>query len=164
MGWHDSHPIVRVNWYDAMEYCEWLSQKLNRNVTLPTEAQWEYAARGGKLSKGYMYSGTESSDYSYDDYGSNTVTHGSSNELGLFGMSGSVWEWCSDWYQKDYYEISPLENPKGPNSGKYKVIRGGGASAIHAKNAYGYSRVSARGKDDPILSRTRFGGFRVVSN
>lgn len=119
-----NHPVIHVSWNDADAYCKW------KGVRLPTEAEWEYAARGGQQSKGYKYSGSNSIDEVawYKD-NSNDQTHavGSKkpNELGIYDMTGNVWEWCSDRYAQDYYSKSPERNPGGPVSGQYRILRGG---------------------------------------
>jgi len=141
-------PIVGVSWYDAIDYCNWLSlkenltpcyQKNGREVQwersangyrLPTEAEWEFAARGGKLSKNSTFSGSEDPNLiGWYSENSESSPHKSgtkqSNEIGIFDMSGNVWEWCWDWYSETYYRISPQNNPLGPTSGSTKVLRGG---------------------------------------
>ena len=158
-GWTDSHPIVNVNYSDAMGYCDWLAEKMDADYRLPTEAEWEYAARGGKLSKGTKYSGGRSIDNAgwYDDNaGGKTQTVGRKNPnvLGIYDMSGNVWEWCKDWH--DNYSAAAQANPKGATSGSNRVIRGGSWYSSAA-----YCRVAYRGNDDPA-DRLDISGFRVV--
>ena len=161
-GWNSSDPIVKVNWNDAINYCDWLSEKLDKNITLPTEAQWEFAARGGNQSKGYKYAGGRSMATAgwYNDNSNSkaqTVATKKANELGLYDMSGNVWEWCLDWYKNDYYNSSPSKNPKNTAREDYRVRRGGG----WVNDASG-CRVAARGNDKPGTG-SRINGFRVVS-
>lgn len=123
-----NHPITGVSWHDAVAYCEWLSQKTGKNYRLPTEAEWEYAARGGQLSKGFEYVGSDDLDeVSWHRDNSNNQIHPVGlkvpNELGLYDMSGNAWEWCNDWYAK--YPTTPQTNPQGPESGHCRVFRGG---------------------------------------
>jgi len=125
-----NHPVIHVSWNDATEYCRWLSRKTSKSYRLPTDAEWEYAARGGNQSRGYMYSGSNTlGDVAWFFDNSDSKTHPvgkkQSNELGIYDMSGNVWEWCSDWYGSDYYSSSPSNNPKGPVEGSYRVLRGG---------------------------------------
>lgn len=144
----DSLPVERVNWYDAIAFCNALSESegltpaysgsddsISCDFTadgyrLPTEAEWEYAARGGAKSRRYEYSGSNSAGNAawYSD-NSDRKTHeaGSkaANELGLFDMSGNVREWCWDWYSGSYYATSPSTDPTGPVEGAYRVLRGG---------------------------------------
>ena len=149
----DDCPVEKVSWHDAVAYANKVGKRL------PTEAEWEYAARGGNKSKGYKYSGSNGIDaVGWYDRNSNSKTHPVAqkqpNELGLYDMSGNVWEWCSDWYGS--YSSSPQNNPQGPNSGEYRVRRGGswyGSGSI--------CRVALRYRDSPD---DRYGnlGFRLV--
>ncbi|MCF8244561.1 MAG: SUMF1/EgtB/PvdO family nonheme iron enzyme [Saprospiraceae bacterium] len=130
---YEKYPVVNVTWYGAVAYTEWLSQKTGKNFRLPTEAEWEYAARGGSQSKDTKYSGSNNLDevawYS-ENSGNRTHSVGQKrgNELGAFDMSGNVWEWCGDWYDENYYQNfvkGSTNNPKGPASGVRRVLRGG---------------------------------------
>lgn len=126
-GLQDNHPVVGISWHDAASYCVWLSEKTKQPYRLPTEAEWEYASKGGK-SNVYIYSGSNE----WEEVGwrgetsTKPVAQKKPNELGIYDMSGNVWEWCSDWYNAEYYAISPSSNPKGPTTGSDKVLRGGG--------------------------------------
>ncbi len=131
----DNHPVIYVSWNDADAYCEWLSRKTGLKYRLPTEAEWEYAAGNGTINR-TKWAGTSDEgrlrEYArYRGDGIGTVPVGSlrPNALGLYDMSGNVWEWCSDWYDKDYYKNSPSVNPTGPPSGFSRVIRGGSWSS-----------------------------------
>ena len=121
-------PVEQVSWNDCQEFIERLNALTGKNFRLPTEAEWEYAARGGNKSKGYIYSGSNDVDV-VAWYGNNTgsgtheVKGKLPNELGLYDMSGNVWEWCSDWYGS--YSEESVTNPQGPSSGSYRVLRGG---------------------------------------
>jgi formylglycine-generating enzyme required for sulfatase activity len=125
----DNHPVVFVSWNDANEYCQWLSQKTGKKVRLPTEAEWEYAARSsGKKTR---YAGT-SADYLLEEYawtgrsaegGTHEVGQKKPNDLGLFDMSGNAGEWCRDWYLR--YDSTEKDDPAGPPTGRSRVMRGG---------------------------------------
>jgi formylglycine-generating enzyme required for sulfatase activity len=124
------YPVRNVSWEKATLFCKKLSELTGKRYVLPTEAQWEYAARGGKKSKGYKYSGSNTIDNIawYWDNSRNTphgVKQKHPNELGLYDMSGNVYEWCSDWYRYGYPSNSQT-NPTGPSSGSERVLRGGG--------------------------------------
>ena len=127
----DDHPITFVNWYDATAYIEWLAKKTGLPYRLPTEAEWEFAARGGNHTRGLPFSGGENINdvgwYSQNSLGAmhHPVGQLKANELGLHDMTGNVWEWCQDWYNSKFYSVSPTRNPVGPSVGKVKVGRGG---------------------------------------
>jgi len=165
----DNCPVERVSWDDVQEFLKKLNVKTGKNHRLPTEAEWEYASRGGNQSKGYTYSGSntidnvawygENSYYlgsEHKNYGTNPVGQKSSNELGIYDMSGNVWEWCSDWYGSDYYKNSSSNNPQGASSGTYRVLRGGAWGSEPA-----YCRIAYRRNDTPAYRITDI-GFRVV--
>ncbi|MEO6916337.1 MAG: bifunctional serine/threonine-protein kinase/formylglycine-generating enzyme family protein [Chitinophagaceae bacterium] len=123
-------PVVHVSWWDANKYCEWLSLKNSRHYRLPTEAEWEFAAKGGIKTAGSFYSGSKVlEDVAWYSKNSNNKIHEvggkQPNELGLYDMSGNVMEWCKDWYGDDYFKDSPVTDPSGPDSGTERVARGG---------------------------------------
>ena len=155
----DNRPVERVSWHDAQEFCKKLSELTGKRYVLPTEAQWEYAARGGNKSKGYKYSGSNNVNEvaKYDSSGGHSnVKSKKPNELGIYDMSGNVWEWCSDWYRSSSYSSSSQTNPQGPSSGSYRVSRGG--SWCHIAS---YCRVALRNFNNPSYSDYAC-GFRVV--
>ncbi len=128
-GWNDNHPIVNINYYDAIDYCKWLTDELKIKYRLPTEAEWEYAARGGNKSKGTIYAGSndlsEVGWYNENSSGqANVIEYKTPNELGIYDMSGNVFEWCNDWFEI-YKSNSNATNPTGPSTGTDRVIRGG---------------------------------------
>jgi formylglycine-generating enzyme len=171
--------VFMVSWLDAVEYCNWLSakEKLSKcylikgdNVTyldtangyrLPTEAEWEFAARGGNKSKGYLFAGSADINavgWYKDNSGGKAkpVALKAPNELGIFDMTGNVWEWVWDVYDGGYYKTSPADNPKGPDAGPYRVMRGGAwyNDADHAK-------VFSRQDHYPTFRQNSV-GFRVA--
>ena len=154
----DNRPVESVSWDDAMEFCKKLSELTGKKYTLPTEAQWEYAARGGNKSKGYTYSGSNNiEDVAW--YWDNSSSHHAvktkqPNELGIYDMSGNVWEWCLDWYGD--YSSSSQKNPTGPMSGSRRVLRGGGWNYRAS-----YCRVADRYYFTPSYRGSGY-GFRVV--
>ncbi len=155
----DDYPKYYVNWEEAQEFCKKLSQLTGKTYVLPTEAQWEYAARGGVKSRGYKYSGSNTiGNVAWYIYNSSSSTHPVAtkqpNELGLYDMSGNVWEWCSDWY--GYYSSESQSNPTGPSTGSSRVLRGG--SWLDDAS---YCRVSYRRSNYPS-DRSGNCGFRVV--
>lgn len=130
-------PVENVSWDDCQNFIRKLNEKTGKSFRLPTEAEWEYAARGGNRSRGYKYSGSNNTGdvawYTvncYDkgssspDYGTHQVATKRANELGIYDMSGNVWEWCSDWYGG--YSSASQTNPQGSSSGSSRVFRGGG--------------------------------------
>ncbi|MEJ7736647.1 MAG: SUMF1/EgtB/PvdO family nonheme iron enzyme [Chitinophagaceae bacterium] len=156
-------PVVHVSWTDANAYCKWLSEKTNESYRLLTEAEWEFAARGGNNSKQYSFSGSDTLNqvawYQKNSDGSiHPIGTKKPNELGIYDMSGNALEWCNDWYDKEYYKNSPPENPKGPGSparDSVKVLRGG-AWAYEGKLSRNVHRTKL--KADVIGGST---GFRV---
>ena len=168
-GEGDNYPMYYVSWEEAIAFCEKLSELTGKTYRLPTEAEWEYAARGGQQADGTKYAGGNTIadvawyyDNSYalgeghSDFGTHPVGQKQPNGLGLYDMSGNVWEWCSDWYDSDYYSGSSAVNPQGPSSGSGRVCRGGSWS-----NSAQYCRVSYRDGGTPG-SRSGNLGFRVV--
>jgi len=158
-GWgRGNRPVIYVSWEDAVAFCKWLSRKIGKNIHLPTEAQWEYAARGGNKSKGSKYSGSndiESVAWYTKNSGAKThpVGQKNPNELGIYDMSGNVSEWCSDRYGDNYYSNSPRNNPAGPSSGIFRVYRGG-SLAGHCWSTIRYGTFPS--------SRYYFMGFRLA--
>ena len=154
-----NYPMYYVSWHEAQKFCGILSEITGKTYMLPTEAQWEYAARGGNKSKGYKYSGSPYVETvawcSSNSGGSHHPVKGKkANELGLYDMSGSVFEWCYDWYGA--YSSSSQSNPTGASSGQYRVLRGGGWSH-GASNC----RISNRVNCTPTYRYINC-GFRVV--
>ncbi len=157
-GVGDNHPVYYVSWEEAQMFCRELSALTGKTYLLPTEAQWEYAARGGKNSRKYKYSGSYAIDavaWYTSNSGSSThpVKQKRANELGLYDMSGNVWEWCSDWYGT--YSSSMQNNPTGASSGQFRVLRGG-SWIFDAQDC----RVSYRVNISPSFRGSY--GFRVV--
>ena len=167
-GQGSTYPMYYISWNDCQEFIKKLNQLTGINFRLPTEAEWEYAARGGNKSRGYKYSGSNTigevawyRDNAYDgvgknspDYGTHPVGTKSPNELGLYDMSGNVWEWCSDWYGE--YSSSSQTNPTGPTSGFYRVLRG-----CSWNNSARNCRVSTRTNDYPGIGDSN-SGFRLA--
>lgn len=149
---NSQRPVENLSWEDCQTFIRTLNALTGKNFRLPTEAEWEYAARGGNKSRGYKYSGSNTlTDVAWYDNNASGTTHPvkqkRSNELGLYDMSGNVWEWCQDWYGRNYYSQSPSYNPTGPGSGWNRVLRGGSwfndafddAWSCRVANRYGIS-------------------------
>ncbi len=173
-NWQDipDHPVVQVSWNDAQAYCKWSRR------SLPTEAQWEYAARGlvpgqryawgnelvpGAVHQCNIWQGSFPGSNTLEDgyLGTSPVGTYPPNPLGLFDMAGNVWEWCQDWFLPKYYLNSPVSDPQGPTIGKGRVMRGG-SHLCHTSYCNRY-RVSARSSNtaDSASSNT---GFRTVGS
>ncbi|HOI72552.1 MAG TPA: SUMF1/EgtB/PvdO family nonheme iron enzyme [Syntrophales bacterium] len=174
----DDHPVACVSWNDAQAFAGWLSRKEGRSYRLPTEAEWEYAARGGTSSRNYWGAGKDDActyanvaDRTPLGQGRNwTIKHECSdghafaspvgqfrpNAFGLYDMMGNVWEWCADWYGDKYYGESGRSNPGGPASGQYRVARGGSWGTKPA-----FLRASDRDRNGPV-KRNNYYGFRLL--
>jgi formylglycine-generating enzyme required for sulfatase activity len=157
----DNHPVERVSWEDAQEYVKKLNELTGRHYRLPTEAEWEYAARGGEKSMGYKFAGSnELKNVAWESENAKGSTQPvgqkKPNELGIYDMCGNVWEWCYDWFDEKYYSKSPAQDPQGPDTGDNKVIRGGSWINFPA-----YYQVSDRYYNHPSEKRIWL-GFRVV--
>lgn len=157
---HPRQPVVSVSWFEALKYCEWLTATSSRQFRLPTEAEWERAARGGV--EGKLFAWGDDLPQSRPDYerrwrtGPEPVATQPPNSYGLYDISENVHEWCSDWFQADYYTDSPERNPKGPDTGERKASRGG-SWRHHIK----ISRCAARASIPPAFQYADY-GFRVA--
>lgn len=157
----DSHPVVLISWNDANRFCQWLSTKSGKRYRLPTEAEWEYAARAGSSTRFFFGEReTELPRYAWCRENSSAVTHPvgqlQPNPWGLYDLYGNVREWCKDWYQRDYYKSSPFNNPVCDLSGQWKVNRGESFDSPAS-----WCRSAIRGMatpDNPNLAN----GFRVA--
>jgi sulfatase modifying factor 1 len=157
---HPEQPVVGVSWFEAVNYCAWLSQLTDRRYRLPTEAEWERAARGGK--EGKLFPWGDAPPESLPEYdkrwqtGPEPVATGAPNAFGLYDVCENVHEWCGDWYQPDYYAISPERNPRGPETGQRRASRGG-SWRHHIK----VTRCAARSSIPPEFHYADY-GFRVA--
>ena len=147
---HPDQPVVAVSWLDAVRYCEWLGFRL------PTEAEWEFAARGGVEGRRYPWGDDPPEDSGRTLAGPDRVGERAPNGFGLYGMCENVHEWCSDWSAADYYALSPARNPRGPDGGSRRASRGG--SWRHQVKV---TRCAARSSLPPDLRYTDY-GFRVA--
>ncbi len=168
--WSDSafsdpmQAVVGVSWYEAVRYCEWLSAGTGGVFRLPTEAEWERAARGGR--EGGLFPWGDEPPQSFSEYGDRCAGYwrsgpepggrAESNAYGLYNMCDNVHEWCSDWYSPDYYAVSPERNPRGPKDGDRRASRGG-SWRHHIK----ISRCAARSSIPPDFKYADY-GFRVA--
>lgn len=158
---YEKHPATGVSWYAARAYANWLSEKTGQTYRLPTEAEWEFAARGGRDSQGYRYAGSNDiAEVAWYINNSNRTVHPigdlKANELGIHDMSGNVFEWCSDWYGAYEQEKGIINNPMGPSEGDTRVLRGGSWNGI-VSNA----RVSYRSDYSYPVNRFNTDGFRL---
>ncbi len=180
-GWHSNYPMFHVTWYEAIAYCNWLSLEagldkcysinssggvdfdISKNgYRLPTEAEWEYAARGGHHKSNYRFSGSNNfNEVAWVDdntllTGPRSVGTKKPNKLGIYDMSGNVWEWCTDYYSPYYYNNSPRNNPVNERATGYRVLRGG---SWH----YNVNYATVYTRDGPKPGYTNYNyGFRVV--
>jgi formylglycine-generating enzyme required for sulfatase activity len=136
-------PVEQVSWNDVQDFIKKLNAQSRKKYRLPTEAEWEYAAKGGNKKSLYKYAGSDNIDEVawYSENATKTIPVGTkkSNALGLYDMSGNVWEWCSDWYDKTYYQNSAKSNPLGGLKGDFKLVRGGSFS-----NGTNFCRLAIR--------------------
>jgi len=183
--WQDNYPMHCVTWYEAVAYCNWLSEKeglekcysvnkdkgIDCDITkngyrLPTEAEWEFAARGGTKSQNFIFSGSNSAaevawyDETTKEKAPQAMGSKKANELGIFDMSGNVWEWCSDYYFKTFYDDckkqGTISNPMAITSNSYRVLRGGGWY-YRAE----YATVTSRDGPEPYYTNYTY-GFRLA--
>jgi len=167
LGWgRSTRPVINVSWEDAKAFCEWLSQKTGKNIHLPTEAQWEKAARGYDQRRFPWGNATPTcltTNYNRCNAGTMPVGSFSSDisPYGVYDMGGNVHEWCEDLYDAAYYSTSPRDNPTGASAGDKRVYRGGSRTGDDS-----YSRVSDRNAGVPTITRRDLGdlGFRIAAN
>jgi formylglycine-generating enzyme required for sulfatase activity len=157
---HPEQPVTSVSWFDAIAYCDWLASCAGKPYRLPTEAEWEYAARGGFEQRLYTWGNDPPQlQPNYSELwltGPERVGRRPPNAFGLFDISENVHEWCSDWYGERYYETSPARNPGGPDGGSRRSSRGG-SWRHHIK----ITRVAARSSIPPEFRYADY-GFRCA--
>ena len=170
----DDYPVLGVNWDSATAYCNWLSAKTGKTYRLPTEAEWEKAARGtdqrrypwgNTIDRSYAnFVGAQTFRYRAAAWDSTTAacaailqTHSNASPYGAFDMAGNVMEWCAGLVRRDYYSVSPRKNPKGPAEGAYRVVRGG-TFFMEAFDLRTYARSAAW----PSFQAHRMVGFRAA--
>jgi formylglycine-generating enzyme required for sulfatase activity len=169
----DDYPVIGINWDSATAFCRWLSLKTGKHYRLPTEAEWEKAARGtdqrrypwgNNIDRSLAnYTGAQRYDTVqlagfYDGSKRGELqTQSNASLYGAFDMGGNLMEWCQDWYSKDYYSVSPGKNPQGPASGAYRVVRGG-SFFVEADEL----RSAARSGAWPSFQAHRMIGFRLA--
>ena len=159
----DDYPVMGVNWDAAVAYCNWVSEKTGKKYRLPTEAEWEKAARGSD-GRRFPWGNTiepEFANYAGPGTFDTAEVVGSyekgASPYGALDMAGNMLEWCQDWYGRDYYSVSPKKNPKGPDDGAYKVLRGGSFFEAGFR-LRSYNRQAAW----PSFQAYRMVGFRVA--
>ena len=159
---HPQQPVVSVSWFDAVAYCEWMSRMSGQMYRLPTEAEWERAARGGAENLLYPWGNCEPEEVpNYSQRwktGPEPVRLFSPNSYGLFNLGDNVHEWCSDWYDAAYYAVSPERNPQGPSAGTRRASRGG-SWRHHIK----VTRTAARSSIPPEFKYADY-GFRIAGS
>lgn len=157
----DRKPKNWVNWDDCKVFIEKLNKITNRQFRLLTEAEWEFAARGGVSTKGFEYSGSNDiNDVAWYKVNSNNSRHmvkgKKTNELGIYDMLGNVWEWCNDWYSSCRCQENPSYNPQGPNNGKSKILRGGAYDSVYSEcEVHSFSNHRRNVREENI-------GFRIA--
>ncbi len=157
---HPDQPVTSVSWFDAADYCAWLSEQTGKPFRLPTEAEWERAARGGLEAK--LYTWGDEPPQAQPRYaelwltGPERVGERLPNGFRLYGISENVHEWCADWYEADYYRESPLRNPQGPSAGVRRASRGGSW-----RHQIKIARVAARSSLPPEYQYNDY-GFRCA--
>jgi len=158
----DPYPVLGVNWDSATAYCAWLSAKTGKKYRLPTEAEWEKAARGADQRRYPWGNEIDRTKANYAgaaafDTGSPPGAYNNPSPYGAYDMAGDVMQWCQDWYSRDYYSVSPPDNPQGPATGAYRVVRGG-SFYLDPLNLRTYARSAAW----PSFQGHRMIGFRAT--